>query len=207
MNPDDPGIGPLMIGLMWTFTSLSVIIIALRFYVRVSLLRQLGLDDWIMLLAGIFQLPYQACLTKSYQWGLGMESRNLTYDPQIVHILKWNLIGSIPGNVVAIAARISISIFLIRLFGSRKWFKWYLIIFTTLQSVTAAATEIVYCLQVSPIQGFWDPKILARRWDPNIARVLWITGQSFFMVADVSYVILDGWPFNIKPPTRQNCKN
>ena len=126
----------------------------------------------------MFQLVYQACLMEAYKWGLGKESKNLTYDPQIMQILKWNLIGSIPGNVVAITARISIAILLVRLFGARKWFKWYLIIFTTLQSATAAATEMVYCLQVSPIQGFWDPMMPARRLDPMIAKVLWMTGQS-----------------------------
>lgn len=110
-----------------------------------------------------------------------MESRNLAYDPQIMNILKWNLIGLIPGNVVAIAARISISIFLIRLFGSIKWFKWYFNVFTTLQSATAATTKIVYCLQVSPIEGFWNPMMPARRWDPMIAKVLWMTGQCKFM--------------------------
>ena len=45
VNPDDPGIGPLMIGIMWTFTSLAMITIALRFYVRIAILKQLGLDD------------------------------------------------------------------------------------------------------------------------------------------------------------------
>ncbi|KAK8024451.1 hypothetical protein PG993_012517 [Apiospora rasikravindrae] len=190
VNPNDPGIGPLMIGFMWTFTSLAMIAIALRLYVRVFIVEKLGLDDWFMIVAGIFQLAYQACMTKAYQWGLGMDSMNLTYDPQITNILKWNLIGSIPGIVVAICARISIATLLIRLFGGRKWFKWYLIVFTTLQSATAAATEMLYCLQTDPIEGFWNPMIPARRLDPMIAKVLWMTGQTLFTVADLSYVIL-----------------
>ncbi|KAK8042321.1 hypothetical protein PG994_012804 [Apiospora phragmitis] len=189
VNPNDPGIGHLMIGVMWTFTSLAVIAIALRLYVRLFIVRKLGPDDWFMIVAGAFQLAYQACMTKAYEWGLGKESWNLS-DLQIMYILKWNLIGSIPGIVVAIAARISIATLLIRLFGSRKWFKWYLICFTTLQSVTAAATETFYCLQTSPIEGFWDNRVHARRLDPMIAKVLWMTGQTFFTVADLSYVIL-----------------
>ncbi|KAI2468972.1 hypothetical protein F4781DRAFT_431804 [Annulohypoxylon bovei var. microspora] len=189
VNPDDPGISPTMISVMWTFTSLATIAICLRFYVRVTILRNIALEDWLMLIAGIFQLAYQSCLTRAYHWGLGMESKNMTYDPQIVHTLKWTLISSMSGVVVAITARVSVSVFLLRIFGSKTWFKWYLIIFTTIQSSLAAATEIVYCVQVSPIEGFWNPLLPARRLDPMIAKLLWMTGQSFFTAADLFYVI------------------
>ncbi|KAI0023867.1 hypothetical protein F4780DRAFT_728130 [Xylariomycetidae sp. FL0641] len=189
LNPDDPGIGPTMISVMWTFTSLATIAIGLRFYVRIAISRNIALDDWLMLVAGVFQLAYQSCLTKAYQWGLGMESKNMTYDPQITHTLKWTLISSMSGVVVAITARVSIAVFLIRIFGSRRWFKWFLIIFTCIQSSLAAATEILYCLQVRPIQGFWNPLSPAKRLDPTIAKVLWMTGQCFFTVADLLYVV------------------
>ncbi|KAI0469791.1 hypothetical protein GGR56DRAFT_661926 [Xylariaceae sp. FL0804] len=190
VNPNDPGVGRLMIGIMWTFTILATIFVALRLYVRVAILKYIAWDDWFMVLAGLLQLAYQSCLTESYQWGLGMASQNMTYYPQIVHTLKWNLIASMVGFSVAIWARISITIFLIRIFGSKTWFKWYLIVWTFIQSLLSLATELVYCLQVSPIQGFWYPLSPARRLNPVIAKVLWMTGQTFFTVADLSYVVL-----------------
>ena len=53
VSPDDPGIGPLMIGIMWTFTCLAMIAIALRLYVRIFIVKKLGLDDWFMMIAGV----------------------------------------------------------------------------------------------------------------------------------------------------------
>lgn len=50
VNPNDLGRGPLVVGMCWTFTSLCIIVIALRFYVR-RRIHVIGWDDWIMLAA------------------------------------------------------------------------------------------------------------------------------------------------------------
>lgn len=115
-------------------------------------------------------------MTIAYRWGLGSELENL-WDYETTQILMWNLIGLVFAAIVAIIARVSIAIFLVRLFGSRKWFKWYIIIFTVLQSVTASATVIVYLLQTNPIQAAWNRTMAASRWDPTYAATLWMTGQ------------------------------
>lgn len=48
VNPDDLGRGPLIVGLTWTFASLAVIAVVLRFYVRIKLTSGPALDDWLM---------------------------------------------------------------------------------------------------------------------------------------------------------------
>ena len=40
--------GPSLVGLYWTECALSMIIVGLRFYARISI-RGLGADDWMML--------------------------------------------------------------------------------------------------------------------------------------------------------------
>lgn len=57
VNPDDRGIGPAIIGVMWTFTSIALIFIGLRFYVRVCIVKKLHVEDWIMLVSGVCILP------------------------------------------------------------------------------------------------------------------------------------------------------
>ncbi|KAK8102242.1 hypothetical protein PG984_015388 [Apiospora sp. TS-2023a] len=154
VNPDDQGIWPLMIGIICTFTSLALIIIAVRLYVRIFHSE----EGWAIRLAYNGRWGYHNI---SYQWGLSKDPRNLTYDPRIMHILKWNPIASIPGIVVSISTRISIAVLLVRLFGRRRWFKWYLI------SVTAAASEMFYCLQVQAMEGFWTPGYRLVDWIPQ----------------------------------------
>lgn len=57
VDPDDPGRGPTIMGVSWTFTSLAIILIAMRLHVRANVLRSLGADDWFMLAAGVC-MPY-----------------------------------------------------------------------------------------------------------------------------------------------------
>lgn len=56
VNPDDPGRGPLVMGLMWTWSALALIVVAFRFWVRIAVTKLLAVEDWLMLAAvvGLF---------------------------------------------------------------------------------------------------------------------------------------------------------
>ncbi|KAI1339294.1 hypothetical protein F5Y15DRAFT_383879 [Xylariaceae sp. FL0016] len=187
-NSSDPGRGPAITAVGWLLTSICIIMISLRFYVRAGITRALSYDDWIMLMAVVLQVTNHACLTVSYEWGLGMHDVDLSFD-QTVNLTKWIWISSMPGGLVSILARISIAILLIRVFGSQKWLKWYLVIFTSLSTVVTLAYLINIWLQVSPVEGLWNPMIPARRWDPKIGQDLGYLTQSLFTFSDLTYVL------------------
>lgn len=50
MNPNDPGRGPMVIGILWSLTIVASGTILARFYVRKKI-GALSWDDWFMLLA------------------------------------------------------------------------------------------------------------------------------------------------------------
>ncbi|TRX91997.1 hypothetical protein FHL15_007094 [Xylaria flabelliformis] len=87
-DPGDLGRQPIIMGLTWALTSLCVVIVAARVYVRARILHGLLSDDWLMLIATAGQVAFQACLTKSLQWGLGKHDEDLSFT-QLVNILKW----------------------------------------------------------------------------------------------------------------------
>jgi hypothetical protein len=103
---------------------------------------------------------------------------DLEIPDQLVNVLKWNWIASLPGMLVSILARISIAIMLVRLFGVHKWFKMFLIIFTTLQTVVCTAIIPLTWLQATPIEGLWNvflPNVT--RWDTRITLYAAYLGQ------------------------------
>ncbi|RYP33829.1 hypothetical protein DL767_004559 [Monosporascus sp. MG133] len=163
INPQDPGLGPVILGVAWVLTSFCIIMIAARFYLRPRTPRLSGLDDWFMLAAGALQLAFRGCVTKAYYLGLGKHDSSWTYD-EMVMILKWSWISTTPAILVSIIARTSASILLVRIFGSKAWFKWFMIISTVLQTVTASLLVIVVWVQVGPIEGLFP----ARHWDTRI---------------------------------------
>ncbi|KAK8137612.1 hypothetical protein PG984_003105 [Apiospora sp. TS-2023a] len=175
-NPDDPGRGPLIMELTWTFTTISILALAVRFHVRRKS-RMLWWDDWIMLLALICQVGAQACMTRAYLWGLGKHDLDITVDPQLINIQKWNYITIIPSLLASSVARISAAILLIRLFGSKTWFKWYLIVFTSTMFILVVAAAPVLWTQSKPVEAIWNPFVKTVPRSPLVRRGLLYTIQ------------------------------
>lgn len=191
-NLSDPGHGPLILSVTWVLTALALILIATRFYVRVNILHALGADDWVMLLAGVLLIVFQACITKGYLWGLGKHDVDLTTE-QLINILKWDWISTTPSILVSIVARISITILLIRLFGNKLWFRRFLIICTGFQSIVAIIVIVVVWAQCRPVQGLWNPTIPASRLNPAVQQDLAYLAQSLFTFSDLTYVAIPVW--------------
>ncbi|KAI0549855.1 hypothetical protein F4679DRAFT_584085 [Xylaria curta] len=199
VNADDLGRQPIIMGLTWALTSLCIVIVAARVYVRARILHGLLLDDWLMLIATAGQVAFQACLTKSLQRGFGKHDKDLSFT-QLVSNLKWVWLATILGLVGTLFARASIAVLLVRLFGNKRWLKWYLILSTIFETLATIALLIVIFIQCYPAGGLWNPAIPARRWNPNIELYLAFFSQSTLTFSDLTYVlfpVLVIWKLNM----------
>ncbi|KAK0712208.1 hypothetical protein B0T21DRAFT_454743 [Apiosordaria backusii] len=189
-NPNDPGRGPMVIGITWAFTGMAVIACSLRMMVGWKRKRGLGIDDWLMFIAMLLQIVNQTFISISYSHGLGKHDADLQWPDQLVEVLKWNWIATAPGMFVSILARLSITILLLRLFGIHQWFKWFVYVLTTLQVIGGILCFVVTWVQVRPIEALWNVFLPnAERIDPNIVLYSYYFGQSTYTFADLTYVI------------------
>ncbi|KJZ69768.1 hypothetical protein HIM_10851 [Hirsutella minnesotensis 3608] len=190
-NPHDLGRGPLIVGMTWTFTGLAVIFTMLRVFCRNNKSRWLSSDDWLMFLAMLLQVANQILVTISFSWGMGKHDADLKRPEELVQVLRWNWMAMAPGIMVSILARVSITILLIRIFGSRKWFMYFLLALTSVQVVIAFIILICTWLQIKPVEALWNIFLPTEyRWDPRILLYLQYTGQSLYTFADLAYVVL-----------------
>lgn len=61
VNPDDPGRGPMVMGVIWTFGALALIVVAVRLWVRMAVMKALVVEDWLMVAAVVsFSVQYIA---------------------------------------------------------------------------------------------------------------------------------------------------
>ncbi|KAI0479722.1 hypothetical protein F4859DRAFT_447096 [Xylaria cf. heliscus] len=200
MNPNDPGRGIWFIGLTWTFTILSLLVVAARFWVRIAVSHILFVEDWLMLLASILNLLGESFLTVSYHYGLGKHDTDLTFD-QLVNTSKWIWIQYTPAILSSATARISITILLVRIFAPKVALKWFLIVTTTL-SVAAVVTQILTVFnQFKPVQGLWDPTSGSTlQFSPTVAEVEGNVIGALFAFGDLVYVlapVLVVWKLNM----------
>ncbi|KAI3330533.1 hypothetical protein F4824DRAFT_505030 [Ustulina deusta] len=182
------GIGPLSLGLSYTLTGIGIITVAARFIIRRRTSKQWSLDDWIMLLALILQIAFQAFFTVIISWGGGLAYDQLTL-LQRMQVSKWGWVSGIPSILVSCTARISITILLVRIFGVRKWLKWYLICFTSVLTIISVLSIIFLAAQCSPWSGLWDSTVKARRWNPYIYAYTALAAQFLYAISDFTFVL------------------
>lgn len=48
---EDQNVGPTLKSLAWTLAAISIVIVSMRFYVRIFIVRRVRWDDWTMLLS------------------------------------------------------------------------------------------------------------------------------------------------------------
>ncbi|KAK6856594.1 hypothetical protein PG995_006781 [Apiospora arundinis] len=194
------GIRPLSLGLTWTLTALAIIAVAARFVVRRATAKTWSVDDWIMALAMVLQIVYQATFTVLCDWGNGRPYDQLTRQQQ-QQISKWGYISAIPSIMISFVARISITILLVRIFGIHKWFKWYCIIFTSILTLVGVLSLIFLGAQSDPWEGLWVPTMPAKRWNPKIYQYTALSAQFLNAISDLTYVFIPSyfiWNLNMR---------
>lgn len=168
--------------------AIATFVVAARLRVRAKT-HSLYWDDWFMLAALILQLFCMCAISVAFHYGLGKHDYDFTSFDEMVTVLKWSWIQMIPGCCTSILARISAAILLINIFGVRRWFRMYLLILTPLQTIGAIVVILVNWLQVSPVEGLWNPTIAVRHLDSRVALYTAYVGQSLFTLADFTYVL------------------
>ena len=73
--------------------------------------------------------------------------------------VKYAVIGIGPTFVTGALIRLSATIFLVRIFNTYAWLKYYLIGLTSLQAVCTTLFIIFFYLFATPIEFLWDPTI------------------------------------------------
>ncbi|KAI1413640.1 hypothetical protein F5Y13DRAFT_198455 [Hypoxylon sp. FL1857] len=164
---DDPRFSIWTLGVSWTLTPIAIMAVCARFYLRKALAYGWESHDWLMLVASILQIFYQVGLTIMCRWGSGKALQDLT-TLELMMVMKWSWVIAPAVHLIAIIARLSIAILLIHLFGAKRWFKGYLIIFTTIQSLVGLVVVIVALAQCQPYELCWNPSAHGVRWNPKI---------------------------------------
>ncbi|KAI0193429.1 hypothetical protein F4808DRAFT_358254 [Astrocystis sublimbata] len=192
-NFNDPGDqGLLVLEVTWTVTVLSIIVILLRIYVRIKLIRGLSLHDYFMIVATALQISSQACVTMAYYWGLGIHKEYLLKDPAMgwTKMLKWVYISTIPGVLCSITARISICLLLVGIFSNKVWFKWWLTVNTSLITVLGLLSIILTWVQTDPVEALWQPQLpTSRKWNPIIVELFGVVTGVIFALTDLTFVL------------------
>lgn len=164
---------------IWAEYGICTVVMVLRAYSQLFMLRKFTLDDFVMV--GAYVRPHSpplvlckltpaihqilqgvasALVTVSTYYGLGSNIAALDYG-QLVGLLKYVMIGMPFGVLAPLAGRISFILLLLAtvlsVHNMRRKLLWALIILQVIVNIIPCVLQYTQC---SPVEGLWNPKIV-----------------------------------------------
>jgi len=156
---------------------IAIVTVTARLYVRISLRRSLGWDDYTIIASSVSTFTdamlwikewrlmwYQlvgitafATYVKCIQAGMGKHLLCLTLE-RIADVAKWSLISQILITVNLCLTKVSVAILVMRVIDKAKrrltQLLWVLIVFVIISHLVQV---LLFCFQCRPIRGVWNP--------------------------------------------------
>lgn len=163
----DKNKGPSIEISIWIFTSLALITLIFRIFGRVSLTRNLGWDDFWIVVATILNVLYAAMIEVAIKAGEGRHAYYLG-EQQISNAIHWDLIAFIPGVLSFAVPKISVTILLTRLLNPRKIQVYIMYFLSSLTLLGSIIVAILLWQQCQPSEATWNKSIEAKCWPPRV---------------------------------------
>ncbi|KAI1097550.1 hypothetical protein F4804DRAFT_351522 [Jackrogersella minutella] len=186
-QPDDTR-GPQILGAVISTTLVALIVFCLRIYVRIHMVRNVGIDDYIMLVAILLSLAGTGIIIAQVQYGAG---RHIAYlDPETNRIgLKLNFITQ-PIYLWAIPmAKLSIGFFLMRIGPSLVYRRIVQGVMAFLMVYTSACF-ITLMIQCSDLSVLWDTRVESKCWPPETLRALSYSNTTVNVTTDLFFALI-----------------
>ncbi|KAL4786936.1 hypothetical protein BJX76DRAFT_364758 [Aspergillus varians] len=197
MALSDPGRdrGWVLHAVMWPLFGICTIITALRFWVRVRIIRSCGWDDASILLALICALINTVLIAVSVEYGAGRHMDSLsTHEQQMT--MKYQVLSQGFHVMSTNWGKVSVALFLIRIISkvkNQKHAMYALIVIMTLINIGGVVTIYAQC---TPTARIWDRSVKGSCWPQGAQR-----NYAFFQgsISALTDLILAIWPlFTIK---------
>ncbi|KAL2847035.1 hypothetical protein BJX68DRAFT_268335 [Aspergillus pseudodeflectus] len=147
---------------IWVEFGICTVVIALRAYSQLLVVRRPFVDDVVMIGAWIMQAISSGLVTASTHWGLGQTLAELMLDrPRIINTLKYAMISMPFGVLGPMLGRISFILFLqntvLTVHALRRKLLWGLVALQVLINVIPIILQFTQC---KPASALWDPLLV-----------------------------------------------
>ncbi|CDM34355.1 unnamed protein product [Penicillium roqueforti FM164] len=156
--------GPRILGVFWAFFSVSVVMVSLRFYIRVRVLRNIGLDDYIVLVAMVMVTSYTILTTVNVVLGYGSHTSVLMEKGEIdliERILVINYANFALGIMSFTTPKLAIAALLNRIMNPSRLSRVWLWILTASVFVTSTICIIVLFTMCDPPRALWKVHLMS----------------------------------------------
>ncbi|KAI9754809.1 MAG: 3-isopropylmalate dehydrogenase [Chaenotheca gracillima] len=189
-KPSDDTRIPMVLAACGTSTVVALMMVSLRLYVRIRIVRKVGADDFAICVAMIFALVAWACVVVAVSHGSGRHA--IYVDPSdLSEGLKFNFITQPLYLWGTTAVRVSISLFLLRVFPkSLTKFRRLLWAITGFLMLYATSSFLASMLQCQPINFLWGSAKTAICYSNQGVAFLRYFNVAFDFILDLLFTLL-----------------
>ncbi|KAI8265445.1 Satratoxin biosynthesis SC1 cluster protein 4 [Colletotrichum sp. SAR11_239] len=206
--PDDtPTDGPRITAVTTTFTSIALILVCLRWYVRTTVVKAVGKgepDDWVIIVSWLGACGYTVCSVIQTKWGLGIHVIEDMPTENILHFGRLQFIGG-PFYVLGIwGFKMSLLFSYLRFFpqGAYRIATIIVAVAVTMGHIAFICVFIVLC---TPVEKQYDPSIPPEVGHCVDAITFYLTFSSLTIVFDVIIMFLP-FPVILRSQIQQRKK-
>ncbi|KAI0880506.1 uncharacterized protein GGS22DRAFT_193276 [Annulohypoxylon maeteangense] len=185
LNTDlpDESRGPDILAAVISTTLTALIVVCLRIYARIWMLRRFGADDYVILLAMLLSLAGMGIVIAEVQHGVGRHAIYL--NPEITRMgLKLNFISQPIYQWAIPIAKVSIGLSLIRTGPTvilRRIIQGLIIFLLAFTS----ARFVLLMLQCINMPAIWDPRVQSKCLSPETMRGIKYTNSIVNVITDI----------------------
>ncbi|CAO1600386.1 hypothetical protein XANCAGTX0491_004076 [Xanthoria calcicola] len=203
--PDgDTNTGSSILIITWLCTGISTVVVGLKIWTRLNIIRQFGADDVLTISALLLLLAFAPLITISVHEGLGRHNFYLTPEASI-RSAKLAILSNPLVFLAAAWPNISVAISLDRILVPHPWPRAFLYGIPIVQCLFALICSIVTYTECSPLEALWNPFIPHRCLPPKtVVGILDANGAlSAFTHIFLAVVPIFGlWKIRIKTKTK-----
>lgn len=183
----DQNKAPLLRAIIGLELGVCSMVIAARFYTRLRLVRNAGLDDWIMFATYLCAVIASSLAFAGLSYGIGRHVFYLGHENG-VKAMKFDWVYQAFMIWAIITGKISVAFFILRLSNTR-WHTWFLQTFNALLVILGVPCVAMTYAQCKPAALLWDPSLHGYCWDPFRQGTYAIFQGSFGAMTDLLYAL------------------
>ncbi|KAI0388872.1 hypothetical protein F5Y17DRAFT_172175 [Xylariaceae sp. FL0594] len=145
----------------WVLGGLVITFTTARIWCRTMVNKQLGWDDFFMILGASAAIACSSVVTAAVSAGLGRHQDQITDPEKLTSAIKYTIIAPVLSIVSSGSTKISILVFLVRLMGMTAK-RWHYVFLGALCAIMVALNVTA----IGVIVGFCRPA--AKQWDPSL---------------------------------------
>ncbi|RAK99095.1 uncharacterized protein BO80DRAFT_411348 [Aspergillus ibericus CBS 121593] len=151
--------GPRILAVFWIMTSLAILLVAARLFIRIKILRSPGADDWLIAASMMFSISYSVVTTVDVALGYGQHSAAITDRLELVLLV--NYINFALGIISFALPKLAVAALLSRLLNPTPTQRAILWGLTGLVALVSFICIIVLFTMCDPPRALWDTSLLS----------------------------------------------